>query len=74
MKDCFKFKVGNAELDEAKDYDGKFEIKADVNYVAGGSVCYVKKVTFYRHVDGAVVDCGTVSVNSTIEFQKPDAQ
>jgi len=68
IMDCFKFKVGKVELDAKGDY-ADYVIDAEVNMVTGGSVCYVKKVTFYRNCGGTYVNCGTVTVNSTIEFK-----
>ena len=68
VQTCFQFKVGDKTFAKVADYDG-YKIAIDQNVVAGGDVCYVNSVTFYKlSKSGAYINCGTVTVNDYITF------
>ncbi len=70
VKSCFKFTVGDKTFDDANDYAG-YKIAINENVVAGGNVCFINSVTFYKEsaVAGVYINCGTVTVNDYITFE-----
>lgn len=76
VKSCFKFKLGNAVLDDASDYTN-IKVSVNANKVAdggvlkAGSVCFVKSVDFYVETEAGsdTYVKHTVTVNDYVEIK-----